>query len=133
MIRESATLIPAGAVAVFSTGHIALMAAITGLLGLVIVSWRLRPLSIGETLGETLLIALLVAASVFVWRLSANLPQLNSDGVPGFSANDWLCPVITYVCLGVYAAVHPPADPVRWGQVRALLTSATLIVNVVTI
>jgi hypothetical protein len=114
---------------VFSSGHIALTAAIAGVVSLPITYWRLRPTSI----AQSVLLACVVAASVFVWRQSANMPQLNDDGMPGFSANDLLCPVITYVALGIWAALRPPDDPVRWGQTRALLTLATLIVNVVTI
>jgi hypothetical protein len=122
-------LIVAVAVPVFSTGHIALTAAIAGVLSLLIIYWRLRPVS----MGEMLLLTGVVAASVFLWRLSANMPQLNDDGMPGFSANDWLCPVIAYVALRLWAALRPQDDPVRWGQTRALLALATLIVNVVTI
>jgi hypothetical protein len=116
-------------VAVFSPGHIALTAAVTGVLGLLILRWRLRPLAV----GESIVIALLAAASVLAWRLSANMAPLNSDGLPGFSANDWLCPVVTYVFLGLYAAARPPTDGRRWGQVRALLTVVSFVVNVVTI
>jgi hypothetical protein len=118
-------LIVAAAAPVFSTGHIALTAAIAGVPSLPIVQWRLRPISI----AQSVLLACVVAASVFVWRLSANMPQLNDDGMPGFSANDWLCPIITYVALGLYAAVRPPADPARWGQTRALVTLTALIVK----
>ena len=114
---------------VFSTSHIAVTATITGLLSLLIVSWRVRSV----TLAQSLPLACVVAAAVFIWRLSANMPQLNADGLPGCSANDWLCPAVTYVALGLYAAVRRPADPARWGPTRALLTLATLIVNVVTI
>jgi hypothetical protein len=76
---------------------------------------------------------LLSGMSVFLWRVSANMPQLNADGLPGFSANDWLAPVLTYVFLGAYAQLRPPADPRRYGQARALATIASLVVNVVTI
>lgn len=41
--------------------------------------------------------------------------------------------MITYVALGLWAALWPPDDSVRWGQTRALLTLATLFVNVVAI
>jgi hypothetical protein len=75
----------------------------------------------------------LAAASVFLFRISANMPQLNDDGLPGFSANDWLAPVATFVFLSVYADLRQPADPRRFGEVRALATVASLIVNVVTI
>lgn len=35
------------------------------------------------------------AASVYLWRPSANMTQLNRDGLPGFSANDWAASVLT--------------------------------------
>jgi Co/Zn/Cd efflux system component len=47
------------------------------------------------------------------------MPQLNRDGLEGFSANDWLAPVIVYVTLSVYAALNPPDDARRFAQVRA--------------
>jgi hypothetical protein len=78
-------------------------------------------------------VALLSGVSVFLWRISANMPQLNADGLPGFSADDWLAPVLTYVFLGAYAHLRPPADPRRFGQARALATIASLAVNVGTI
>ncbi len=130
IVTEENNMSPLMAVAgVFSPRHIALTAAVTGVLGLLILRWRLRPLAV----GESIVIALIVTASVLAWRLSANMPQMNSDGLPGFSANDWLCPVVTYVFLGLYAAARPPTDTVRWAQARALLTLAALVVNVVTI
>jgi len=52
--------------------------------------------------------------SVLAWRLSANVPQLNDDPIALFSPNDWLCPIIIYVGLGMYAAFYPPTNPARW-------------------
>ena len=72
-------------------------------------------------------------AAVLLWRISANMPQLNDDGLPGFSANDWLAPVVTYVALSAYADLRAPADPRRFAQTRALATVAARVVNVVTI
>ena len=114
---------------VFSHAHIAVTAAITGLLALAAAWWRLPR----RTWAGTAAIAVLSAASVYLWRASANMPQLNSDGLPGLSANDWLAPAITYLFLGVYAQARPPADARRYGQVRALATIASLAVNVITI
>lgn len=51
------------------------------------------------------------------------MPQLNDDGLPGFSANDWLSPVITSAFIGVYARLRPPADAVRFNQTWALAAS----------
>ncbi len=70
---------------------------------------------------------------MFGWRISANMPQLNADGMPGFSANDWLAPVLTYVFVSLYAAVRPPADRLRFDQTRALAVLISLVVNVIAI
>ena len=113
----------------FSHAHIAVTAAITGLAALAAAWWRLpRP-----AWTDVAAITVLSAASVFLWRASANMPQLNQDGLPGLSAADWLAPVITYLFLGLYAQARPPADPRRCGQARALATTASVIINVVTI
>jgi hypothetical protein len=113
----------------FSTAHIALTSAIAGLIAVPLTYWLLRP----RNWIDIMAIALVTAASVFLWRKSANMGQLNDDGLNPFSANDWLAPVLTYVFLGIYAAFRPPADPQRFGRLRALLTIASLVVNVVTI
>lgn len=120
------TLVTAGT---FSSGHIALTAVITGVLALAAAAWRLPR----RAWGDMVVIGLLAAASVFLWRLSANMPQLNSDGLPGFSANDWLAPVLTYLFLTLFADLRPPADPRRYEQARALAVLGSLVVNVVTI
>lgn len=64
----------------FSTAHIALTAAITGLLVAAVALWRLPR----RQWQQALVVALLAGASVFLWRISANMPQLNEDGLPGF-------------------------------------------------
>jgi hypothetical protein len=114
----------------FSTAHIAATAAITGAVALVagvLVLGRRRGLA------ESVAIAILSAGAVFLWRKSANMPQLNNDGLPPFSANDWLAPVLTYVVLGMYATVRRPSNDRRFAQARALAVLAAFIVNVVTI
>jgi hypothetical protein len=70
---------------------------------------------------------------VFLWRVSANHPQLNRDGLQGFSANDWLAPVIVYVALSLYANLVPPTDTRRFAQVKAGATIAAFAINVITI
>ena len=112
---------------VFSHAHIAVTATVTGLLALAGAWWRL-PRAYRAGIAA---IAVFSAASVYLWRASANMA--NSDGLPSFSANDWLAPAITYLFLGLYAQVHPPADPRRYGQARALATIASLAVNLITI
>ncbi|MGW4561927.1 hypothetical protein ACWEN3_05805 [Streptomyces sp. NPDC004561] len=113
----------------FSTAHIGLTAAITGVLALAVAVWRL-PRSAWADMAA---VAVLSAASVYLWRMSANMTPLNKDGLPGFSANDWAAPVLTYVFLSLYADVRLPADPRRYAQTRALATLVSLAVNVITI
>ena len=117
---------PAGT---FSTGHIAVTAAITAALALAAALWRLPR----RMLLDQGAVAALSFAAVLLWRLSANMPQLNDDGLPGFSANDWLAPVLTYVTLSAYADLRAPAEPHRFAQTRALATLAALVINVLTI
>jgi len=84
-------------------------------------------------LAESVVIAVLAAGAVFLWRKSANMPQLNNDGLSPFSANDWLAPMLTYVVLGMYASVRHPGNDRRFAQVRSLAVLAAFVVNVVTI
>jgi hypothetical protein len=113
----------------FSAVHIVLTATISGLIALAVGYWRLPRV----VWPDTLAIAALSAAAVLLWRLSANMPALNDDGLPGFSANDWAAPMLTFVFLTVYADLRPPPDPRRFRQARALATLAALAVNVITI
>jgi hypothetical protein len=113
----------------FGAMHIALTAALTGVLALAGAVWRLPR----NAWPDAVTIGALSAAAVFLWRISANMPQLNSDGLPGFSANDWLAPVMTYLFLSAYADIRPPSDPQRYGQIRTIATVISLVVNVVTI
>ncbi len=78
-------------------------------------------------------VGILSGAAVFLWRISANMPQLNSDGLPGFSANDWLAPVVTYVFLSAYGDLRSVEDPRRYAQTRTIAAAIALVVNVVTI
>jgi hypothetical protein len=113
----------------FTTLHIALTAATVAVLTFAVGMWRLpRP-----AWRQALVTAMLSGAAVFLWRLSANKPDLNDDGLPGFSANDWAAPILTYLTLGAYADLRPPADPARFGQVRAIAFVIALTVNVITI
>ncbi len=112
----------------FSTLHIAATALTVGVLTLAVAAWRLPR---GQW-RQALIVALLSGGAVFLWRISANKPDLN-DGLPGFSANDWAAPILAYVTLGGYADLRPPADPRRYRQVRALVFVVALAVNVITI
>jgi hypothetical protein len=114
----------------FSHAHIAATAATTGVIAAAIAVWRLpgrRRVIAGLFDGGS------AGLAVYMWRASANMPQLNNDGIPGYSANDWLAPAIVFVVLSVYADLLPPADPRRFGQVRAAATIVALAVNVITI
>lgn len=117
-------------VGTFTTAHILATAAISGAIALVagvVVLGRRRGLA------ESIAIAVLAGAAVFLWRKSANMPQLNNDGLPPFSANDWLAPTLTYVVLGMYASVRRPGNDRRFAQARVLAVLAAFVVNVVTI
>jgi hypothetical protein len=116
--------------ATFSTAHIAATAAITGAVALV---GGLLVLGRGRGLAESVAIAVLSTGAVFLWRKSANMPQLNNDGLSPFSANDWLAPTLTYVVLGMYASVRRPGNERRFAQARALAVLAAFVVNVVAI
>ena len=115
---------------VFPLWWIALTAIIAGSVGFILLRWRFKELPI----RERALAALIVALCVLAWRSSANIPQFNDDPIALLSPNDWLCPVITYIFLGVYAAFRPAVSALRgWSQVRAWLTVITLVVNVIVI
>ena len=79
------------------------------------------------------LIALTVGASILVWREAGNTPMLNDDPIPLVSPNDVLCPVVTYVSLGLLVAFRPVINGSHWPRLRALITLLSLIVNVITI
>lgn len=108
--------------ATFSVAHITLTAVITAALAFAGAVWRL-PRRTAAGLTDVAVVAVLAFASVLLWRWSANMPPLNADGLQGFSANDWAAPILTYVLLGLYVDVRPPADPHRYGQTRAGLRS----------
>jgi hypothetical protein len=115
---------------VFTRAHIAVTAGITGVMVFGFAWWRLEG---RRAWIERVVMAVLAAAAVFLWRVSANMPQLNRDGLSGYSANDWLAPVVTFVVLSVYADLFPPENPRRFAQVRAAATMTALVVNVITI
>ncbi len=82
---------------------------------------------------DAVLAAVVVGISILLWREAGNTPMLNDDPIPVVSPNDVLCPVATYVCLGVMAAFRLNMQGIHWARVRALLTLVSLVVNVVTI
>ena len=113
----------------FSATHITLTAALTGVLALAAAAWRLPRTAWPDVVA----VGVMSAAAVFLWRISANMPQLNSDGLPGFSANDWLAPMMAYFFLSAYADLRSPSDPLRYGRIRTMAVVISLVVNVVTI
>jgi NhaP-type Na+/H+ and K+/H+ antiporter len=123
-------LLAAAATAIFSTAHIAATAGITGCVAL---AGCLLVFGLRGGLAEGVAIGVLSAGAVFLWRKSANMPQLNKDGLSPFSANDWLAPMLVYIVLGMYATVRRPSNDRRFGQARALAVLAAFIVNVVAI
>jgi hypothetical protein len=115
---------------VFTTTHIAVTALVSGLIALV---GGLLLLGHRSGFAESVAIGVLSGLAVFLWRKSANMPQLNTDGLNGFSANDWLAPVITFVVLSLYATVRRARDDRRFAQTVAIAVLAAFVVNVVTI
>jgi hypothetical protein len=114
---------------IFSTVHIALTAVITGVLVLAVAVWRLGT----AKWRQAVVVALLSGVAVFLWRLSANMPQLNEDGLRSFSANDWAAPMLTYLVLAGYGDLRPSTNTDRFRQTRALAALIALAVNVITI
>ena len=117
---------------VFPFAHIAFTATITaGAALLVLVALRARFKAL--PLVDCLLVAVVVGISVLVWRSAGNTGALNNDPIPPVSPNDVLCPLVTYLFIGFYAAFRQPADAMRFEQARVLLTLVSFLVNVVTI
>ena len=117
---------------VFPFAHIALTAVITaGATLLVLLALRAGFKTL--ELSDCLLVAVVVGISVIVWRSAGNTGALNNDPIPPVSPNDVLCPLVTYLFVGFYAAFRRPADPTRFEQARVLLALVSFVVNVVTI
>ena len=84
-------------------------------------------------LGDAVLVALVTGFSILFWRFAGNVAQLNDDPIPPVSPDDVLCPVFTYVCLGLYRGLRGKATDPQWERIRAALTILSFVVNVVTI
>lgn len=98
---------------------------------LLLVVLRLRFITL--SLVDSLLVAVVVGCSVLLWREAGNTGALNTDPIAGVSPNDVLCPLVTYLFIGFYAAFRRSADTIRFEQARVLLTLVSFVVNVVTI
>ncbi len=79
------------------------MAVISGVLGGAVTWWRTGRHPDG------LAVTALSFAATALWRKSANLPQLNTDGLSMFSANDWAAPMLIFVFLRAYELTRPVA------------------------
>src|SRR5260370_36826948 len=117
---------------VFPLAHIALTAAITaGVALLLLVVLRIHFTRL--RLLDCFLIAVVVGLSVIAWRSAGNTGALNNDPIPPVSPNDVLCPLVTYLFIGFFAALRRPTDTIRFEQARVLLTLVSFFVNVVTL
>jgi hypothetical protein len=118
---------------VFSLTQVAISTVVGTVLAYVVVAVYARWTRIEVSPVDSLLLALTVGLSILLWREAGNAPALNDDPIPVVSPNDVLCPVVTYVCLGLLVAFRRSIDGPHWPRLRALLTLLSLVVNVVTI
>jgi amino acid transporter len=117
---------------VFPLSQIAVTAGIMAVVSLLLLFGTRRYFQVRST-AEIIIMAVVAGFSVLAWRSAGNTTALNADPLPAISPNDVLCPLVTYVFLGLYASIHAPSDEGRWAQARALLTLLSFVVNVVTI
>jgi hypothetical protein len=121
---------------VFSFSQIALTAGIMAVASLLLLYGARQYFKV-RSLGEIILIAVVAGFSVLAWRSAGNTTALNADPIPAISPNDVLCPVMTYVFLGVYGALgtlrQPGEHDMHFEQMRAVLTLVSFVVNVITI
>ncbi len=112
-----------------------LVSTLVGSIASLVVFWLYSRSVKGAALRpvDAVLAAVVVGISILLWREAGNTPTLNDDPIPVVSPNDVICPVVTYVCLGVMAAFRSNTQGIHWARVRALLTLVSLVVNVVTI
>jgi hypothetical protein len=82
---------------------------------------------------EIVLLTVTVGVTVFAGRLSCNVAVLNEDPLAGFSPNDFLCPMLTFVTLELVVGLLPLRDARAWFRVRAWLVLVSFAVNVLTI
>lgn len=110
-------------------GLTALTAAGMSALVLLVAHLRFRAI----TALEVVLLTFIVGASVFAGRLSCNVPVLNEDPIAGFSPNDFICPMLSFVLLEVFVGLRPLEHATNWPRIRALLVLVSFAVNVLTI
>jgi len=78
-------------------------------------------------------LTVLTFTATWLLRTAANMPQLNDDGLPGYSANDCLAPVVTWVLVAVYLDLRGAAPGVALRRARAAAALLAFAVNVITI
>jgi peptidoglycan/LPS O-acetylase OafA/YrhL len=112
-----------------------LIAALVGAIASLIAVWLYSRATKDASLRpvDAILISIVVGISILLYREAGNTPSLNDDPIPVVSPNDVLCPVVTYVCLGILAGFRSAIQGAHWPRVRAVLTLVSLVVNVATI
>jgi hypothetical protein len=78
-------------------------------------------------------LAVLSFTAAWLLRRSANMPALNDDGLPGFSANDCLAPVVTWVTVTLYIDLRGQSPGAALRRARAAAALLAFAVNVPTI
>jgi hypothetical protein len=117
---------------VFPLWHIVLTAATTAVITLVVL-WWIRSVRSALPVFDVVLIALVAGGSVLLWRSVGNVPVLNNDPIPATSPNDVLCPLVTYLLVGMYAAFRPQISPGYFERLRVWIAVISLLVNIITI
>lgn len=120
--------------AIFPLSHITLTVAITAVVALPVMFAMRRGFK-GRSLAERerILVATIVGFSMLIWRAVGNTAVLNADPILGVSPNDVLCPLVTYLFLGMHAAFSRPVDAARWEQAQVWLALVSFLINMVTI
>ena len=85
----------------FSLTQVAISTIVGVILSYLVVALYARWTKTRLSIGDTLLVAVTVGISILLWREAGNTATLNGDPIPLVSPNDVLCPVLTYVCLGL--------------------------------
>jgi hypothetical protein len=117
----------------FSLAQVFISTLVGVILSYLLVALYTRWTKIELNVLDTALVAVTVGLSILVWREAGNTASLNDDPIPLVSPNDVLCPVLTYVSLGLLAAFRTSIAGPQWPRLRALLTLLSLVVNVATI
>jgi hypothetical protein len=117
-----------------SLTHVVVTAMSGGVFSLIVLVLydRWKP---GTGIGgqDALIIAVVVALSILLWREAGNTAVLNDDPIPLVSPNDVLCPMVTYVCLSMLAGIRGTLQRPEWPRVCGILTLLSFAVNVATI